>query len=116
MYARGLLGDAPDFALEKPQEKAKAYPTLFASLSKNGANYIQRAFNIKSSHRYASPAKVDKGVPNVIGLNVRDAIKVLENAGLIVNFTGSGMVTSQNPVAGSAYNRGQRVNLRLRNS
>ena len=116
MYARGLLGNAPDFALEKPKASAKTYPTLFASTNKNAANYIQRAFNIKSTHRYASPSKVEKGVPNVIGLNVRDAIRVLENAGLIVNFTGTGMVTNQNPAAGSAYNRGQRVNLRLKNS
>ncbi len=116
MYARGLLGNEPDFALEKPKAGAKAYPTLFATKNKNAVNYIQRAFNIKSTHRYASPSKVEKGVPNVIGLNVRDAINVLESAGLIVNFTGSGMVTSQNPVAGSAYSRGQRVNLRLKNS
>ena len=116
MYARGLLGNEPDFALEKPKAGAKPYPTLFASKNEKAVNYIQRAFNIKSAHRYASPSKVEKGVPNVIGLNVRDAINVLESAGLIVNFTGSGMVTSQNPAAGSAYNRGQRVNLRLKNS
>ena len=45
--------------------------------------------------------RVEKGVPNVIGLDIRQAIKVLEDAGLTVNFTGSGMVTSQSLPAGS---------------
>ena len=42
--------------------------------------------------------------------------KDLEDAGLIVNFTGSGMVTSQSLSAGSQYARGQKISLRLRNS
>ena len=89
---------------------------LFASMGSNMANNIQRSLNVKSAHRYATPARVEKGVPNVIGLNVREAIRLLENAGLTVNFSGSGMVTSQSPAAGTAYRRGQRVNLKLRNS
>lgn len=116
MYARGLLGAAPDFELETVPKDAKSYPTLFASMNDYAVNNIQRSLNVKSAHRYARPSKVDKGVPNVIGLNVREAIRVLENAGLIVNFTGTGMVTSQSPAAGSPCTRGQRVNLRLRNS
>ena len=116
MYARGLLGSKPDYALEKPKEGVKAYPTLFASMTDYAANNIQHSLNVKSAHRYARPSRVEKGVPNVIGLNVREAIRMLENAGLIVNFTGSGMVTSQSPAAGTPCTRGQRVNLRLRNS
>ena len=116
MYAKGLLGEAPDYAKETPKSGAKPYPTLFASMGSNMANNIQRSLNVKSAHRYATPARVEKGVPNVIGLNVREAIRLLENAGLTVNFSGSGMVTSQSPAAGTAYRRGQRVNLKLRNS
>ena len=44
-----------------------------------------------------------------------EAIKILEDAGLNVSFTGSGMVTGQSLAAGSHYARGQRINLRLRN-
>ena len=85
-------------------------------MNDNAVNNIKRSLNVKDSHRYARPQAVKNGVPNVIGLNVREAIKVLEDAGLIVNFTGSGMVTSQSLAAGSHYARGQRINLRLRNS
>ena len=118
MYAHGLLDKLPDYAAEKPaagQDK-KDYPTLFASMGDNKAKYINHGLGIKSSHRYARPGKVQKGVPNVIGLDIREAIKVLEDAGLMVGFTGTGMVTSQSLSAGSNYVRGQRINLRLRNS
>ncbi len=118
MYAHGLLGAAPDYATEKPapgQDK-KTYPTLYASMSDTKAKYINRGLDIKSSHHYARPAKVQKGVPDVIGLDIREAIKVLEDAGLLVNFTGTGMVTAQSLPSGSNYMRGQRITLRLRNS
>ena len=119
MYAHGLLGATADFAKTKKSDKQaaeKTYPTLFASLGENKAKSVQRGLGLKSTHRYARPAKVESGVPNVIGLNIREAIRLLENAGLKVNFTGSGMVVSQSLAAGSHYTRGERINLRLKNS
>ena len=120
MYARGLLGMTPDYATDgkkgKKDKDVKNYPTLFASMNDNAANNIGKGLGVKTSHRYARPAKVETGVPDVVGLNIREAVKVLEDAGLIVNFTGSGMVTGQSLSAGSQYARGQRINLRLRNS
>ena len=124
MYAHGLLGALPDYAEvsnskdKKPAEKQelKTYPTLFASLGDSKAKRLQRGIGFTSSHRYARPAKVDSGVPNVIGLDIREAIRLLEGAGLRVNFSGSGMVVSQSLSAGSHYARGERINLRLKNS
>lgn len=115
MYAHGLLGNAPDYAAADTKD-AKNYPTLFASMSDHASNNLKRGFKISTSHHYARPSRVEKGVPNVVGLNVREAIKLLEDAGLSVNFSGSGMVTSQSLAAGSQYARGQRIYLRLRNS
>ena len=121
MYARGLLGLTPNYAAESDKDKkdkkdVKDYPTLFASMNDNAANNLKKSLGVKNTHRYARPAKVEKGVPDVVGLNVREAIKLLEDAGLIVNFTGSGMVTGQSLSAGSQYARGQQIQLRLRNS
>ncbi len=118
MYARGLLGSMPNYTeTVKDQPKdAKSYPTLFASMADNKANNIRRGLGIEKPHTYARPQRIEKGVPNVIGLNVREAIKMLEDAGLSVSFTGSGMVTGQSLAAGSQYARGQRINLRLRNN
>lgn len=118
MYARGLLGSAPDYASVKSKDNAndgKSYPTLYASMRDKTTNNISRGLGIQAPHTYARPQRVQKGVPNVIGLNIREAIKVLEDAGLSVSFTGSGMVTGQSLSAGSNYARGQRINLRLRN-
>jgi cell division protein FtsI (penicillin-binding protein 3) len=119
MYAHGLLGSSPDYAKAKKSAKNdadKSYPTLFASMGDNKSKSLQRGLGLKSSHRYARPAKVESGVPNVIGLNIREAIRLLENAGLKVSFTGSGMVVAQSLSAGSHYARGERINLRLKNS
>ena len=116
MYARGLLGEKPDYATANKKKETKNYPTLFSSMTDHKTINIRRGLGVKESHRYARPSKVEKGVPNVIGLDVREAIKALEDVGLTVGFTGSGMVTSQSLSPGSQFARGQRINLRLRNS
>ena len=114
LYARGLLGNQPDYATM--DKDAKNYPTLFASMGDQVASNIKRGFKVPTIHHYARPGRVEKGVPNVIGLSVREAIRLLEDAGLSVNFSGSGMVTSQSLAAGSEFTRGQRIYLKLRNS
>ena len=114
MYAHGLLGETPNY-VEKPKE-AKDYPTLYASMGDYAANNIRRGLGIQAPHTYARPKRVENGVPNVIGLSVREAIKMLEDAGLNVTFTGSGYVAGQSLAAGSQFARGQRINLRLRNN
>ena len=118
MYAHGLLGSSSDYAKKMASKKDdnNSYPTLFASMGDNKSKNVQRGLGLKSSHRYARPTKVEKGVPNVIGLDIREAIRLLENAGLKVNFTGSGMVVAQSLSAGSHFARGERINLKLKNS
>jgi cell division protein FtsI (penicillin-binding protein 3) len=114
MYAHGLLGTAPEYATVEKQDAN--YPTLFASMNDYASSNIKRGLKVSNSHHYQRPTRVEKGVPNVMGLSVREAIRVLEDAGLTVSFSGSGMVTSQSLAAGSEYARGQRIHLRLRNS
>ena len=115
MYAHGMLDIVTDYA-SLDNKEAKNYPTLFASMNDYASNNIKRGLKVQTTHHYARPTRVEKGVPNVVGLNIREAIKLLEDAGLSVNFSGSGMVTSQSLAAGSQYARGQRIHLRLRNS
>ena len=112
------MGDAPDYATSKKKSKdeGKAAPVLFASMNEYASSNLRSGLNLQAPHTYARPKRIEKGVPNVIGLSIREAIKMLEDAGLIVNFTGTGMVTSQSLPAGSSFKRGQRINLRLRNS
>ena len=116
MYAIGLLGDAPDYTAKS--ESVQDYPVLYASMSDYSYNNIMQYLKTGGKpHRYARPKEAAKGVvPNVVGLNVREAIMMLEDAGLSVTFTGSGMVISQSVSAGSQYTAGQKINLTLRNS
>jgi len=52
-------------------------------------------------------------IPDVRGMTLRDAIYLLENAGLQVNYSGSGRVESQSITAGTKVQRNQKINLKL---
>lgn len=52
-------------------------------------------------------------VPNVIGMGVRDAIYILENAGLKIKVIGAGKVVEQSISAGSPINKGATITIRL---
>ncbi|MDU1892060.1 MAG: penicillin-binding transpeptidase domain-containing protein [Dysgonomonas sp.] len=52
-------------------------------------------------------------VPNVVGMGARDAVYLLENAGLKVKLTGAGKVTQQSIPSGSRIVKGSVVTLEL---
>lgn len=56
----------------------------------------------------------DSKVPRVTGMGLRDAIYILENAGLHVSVIGAGSVAEQWPQAGTYFEKGDKVNLILR--
>jgi len=114
MYARGLLDSSPSYEVTSKEKESIKPPTLYASMGNNQANNIKRGLNIEMPHMYARPKSSGTGVPNVRGLNVREAIRVLEDAGLCVRFSGQGMVVGQSLAAGSPYANGQIINLQLR--
>lgn len=53
-------------------------------------------------------------VPNVKGMGLRDALYVLENAGLKVGVSGSGMVQRQSLMPGSEVREGSRIQIELK--
>jgi cell division protein FtsI (penicillin-binding protein 3) len=62
----------------------------------------------------ARPLPRENGkVPDTRGMGLRDAICLLENAGLQVTVKGRGRVTRQTPAPGTAYQRGQGVVIEL---
>lgn len=52
-------------------------------------------------------------VPYVIGMGAKDAIYILENAGLSVSLVGRGMVTQQSMRAGDVFRKGDKIILTL---
>ncbi len=65
------------------------------------------------SVKYFEPGNHKSGVPSVLGYNLRDAINVLESAGLEVDFNGTGYVVAQSISPGSTLRPGSRVRLTL---
>ena len=61
-----------------------------------------------------SEKKIRKGeTPNVLGMGMRDAIFILENAGLQTRSFGRGSVIKQSPLPGSKLEKGKQVNIFL---
>ena len=110
MYAHGLLGS--NGRSDKAENPSPA--TIYASHDADKQAQLARDLNIKGARSFATPGKVkDGGVPNVRGLNIREAISVLEKAGLRVKLTGSGYVASQSIAPGSSFKRGEEIVLSL---
>jgi cell division protein FtsI (penicillin-binding protein 3) len=60
------------------------------------------------------PKTIKKGlVPNVKGMGAKDAIFVLENAGLRVRVTGAGKVRKQSLTPGGRFRKGQQITLTM---
>ena len=70
---------------------------------------INKAGKVSLEKRYVG----ESSVPNVVGMSVSDAVYILENKGLRVQITGSGMVKSQSVKAGSKIVEGQQIKLEL---
>ena len=60
-----------------------------------------------------SPAKTGRGVPDVCGLGLGDALAVLEAEGYNVTVSGTGFVRHQNPGAGTPARKGTKIALTL---
>lgn len=62
---------------------------------------------------YASVNAPQNKVPDVSGLGLKDALYMLERIGLKVITIGQGKVVSQSIIAGSDYNKGQKITIQL---
>lgn len=114
MYARGMLGNST--SLSDSTATTPTVPTYYATTRKGGIDNVHSAF-VGGKHRsLRTPKLVAKNevVPDVAGLGLREALRVLENAGYNVGFQGSGYVAGQTPAAGSKAKRGTKVKLYLK--
>ncbi len=112
MYANGFLGTEAKSEPEKNPQSAVFYATNNNESSKQ----ISSNFNITGARTFANPKQPQNGgVPNVKGMNIREAINMLERAGLSVVIDGNGYVASQSIEPGASFKRGQQIKLQLRN-
>ena len=67
------------------------------------------ASNDKNTVQLTARKIISGLVPNVVGMGAKDALNLLENAGLRVKINGKGVVTKQSIDAGTKILRGQQI-------
>lgn len=113
MYARGMLGNGSDF---RGATKQGDFPTYYASLTDNHEKLHPQ---LGGGNKAVMPTPAEKagGVPDVLGLGLRDALNRLESAGYNVAFSDpgsvAGYVCGQFPLAGTDLPPGEKVTLKL---
>ena len=77
------------------------------------ANYILDKIEAKPINLGEEKKQDPKRVPNVVGMGAKDAVYLLESAGLKVQLSGIGKVKSQSIPAGNTLQKGKTIQLRL---
>lgn len=107
MYARGMLDNTSEF-MDNPIEST---PTLYGTTRPDRAATLHNDLNLRrTSILRTSDKKFEQHtVPDVKGLGIREALVKLEEAGLTVQFTGTGYVTAIEPPIGTHLVPGSKV-------
>ncbi|MDE7125032.1 MAG: PASTA domain-containing protein, partial [Muribaculaceae bacterium] len=112
LHSRGLLDNNSDYLEYIPEDRRKS-PEFYATTKDDRIDRLGKDFGFRGYSNFSKPAKVRAGVPDVIGLGVREAVKLLEEAGYPAAVKGTGYVSAQNPPPAAAVSRGTVVNLVL---
>lgn len=110
MFSRGMLGNSSDF--NTGEEARGSRPTVHASSDRSRTESLKGMLGTETVARMRTPTAV-RGVPDVKGMSVRDAIVALEDKGYNVRIKGSGYVSAQTPAPGTAAAPGTKVVLTL---
>lgn len=121
MYARGLLGPNDNLdSSSTPKRDVTSHiqfeknPTFYGTAQSSRVAYIKNFVSSAKAKLFTNHTADQKsGVPNVTGMNLRDAINCLEKLGLNVRFNGAGRVVGQSLSAGSLFNRNDIITLKL---
>ncbi len=81
--------------------------------NQKGAAKSEWVFAKRNDRTISVSPKNMKGVPDVSGMGLRDAIYLLENAGLLVKASGKGLVAKQSIPAGKEFKKGDAILIEL---
>lgn len=110
MYSRGMLNNASTYTDSKKGDIPVIAATNSKSFGSASALGVKNVKKIKSG----DPQPAGK-VPDVKGYDLASAVKILESLGMNVRTSGAGHVAAQSIPPGTAYRRGDRIVLTLRN-
>lgn len=112
LYARGMLNNSSDYL---STTNTGTRPTLFAFADATRSATISQEFNLQGPlsviRNYTAKTPAAGAVPDVCGLGIRDAVKILEGAGYNVEVIGAGFVSTQAPAKGTRLGSGRKVTL-----
>ena len=88
-------------------------PTLYSTNNISRIDKVKSYIGSPNTKIFSSKPQGTSGVPDVHGMNIREAVYCLEKVGLNVRFKGAGRVVGQSLSAGSSFNRGALITLAL---
>lgn len=106
----------PIYAKAAPSNQLLYLLQNFGRKSKvDDAHALLAGLQVDSTRNYKVAARkvISEMVPDVSGMGVKEALYLLENAGLKVKIQGTGAVMEQSIPAGSHFKKGQTINLIL---
>lgn len=116
MYARGMLDNGKSYVAAADSTISNRNGMVYASVGRRDARSFVGQDVSHTLGQLRRPGKVPSGtVPDVAGLGLREAINLLERAGLKVRFSGTGYVYRQSLPPGSKLIKGAEIQLALRN-
>lgn len=83
------------------------------TVPKPGAVVEQGTTVLMLFHEEERPEPIDVRVPSLVGLSMRDAALLLQDAGLLIRIEGTGVARSQEPRAGEVIASGTAVHVRF---
>lgn len=110
MYSRGMLNNKSTYS-----DRQKESVPVFMASEKHTPLETSRHLGI-TEHKVVRLPSADntETVPDVIGLDVPTAVKMLEQKGINVNIKGTGRVVAQSLPGGSPLKRGSSITLSLK--
>ena len=110
-----LASNAPVGKAGNKVELNKVYEKIgVKSQSNTGESEWVSVEKNSTSVKYSSRTETNGIVPDVTGMGLRDALYLLENAGLKTKISGSGKVIGQSLAAGSKIYKGTLMSLTLK--
>ena len=110
MYSRGMLGNSSSYSTTK----STSQPVVMAS-QRADLDMLASTIHVPGLKRVkAEKPHGNATVPNVVGYEIADAVKLLEQRGLNVVTVGAGRVATQSILPGRSFRKGDRIILSLR--
>lgn len=107
------IANLPTFRNANTEDMKQIYSTFNAIFKETTTNSFASSHHENDTVFFREKTFIENLVPEVVGMSLKDAIYLMENAGLSVRFSGRGIVRSQSLRPGTRIREGSVVYLEL---